>query len=335
MKTVASVLVAGIAVCAGAFEECSFTASLDGTAQKYLLAAPKDISGQVDVLVNLHGHGSDRTQIREERGECRAARDVAAERSMALVSPDYRAKTSWMGPAAEADMTQLLAALTARFGGRIFLCGGSMGGTSALTYAARHPEKISGVTAFNPLANHLSYDKFQDAIAASFGGSKTERPDEYRARSALYFPEHFTMPLSITLGGKDATVPPESAREFAASVVALHPQNVYVDDKPDRGHATDYDASVKALREMFRRADAVRVTFNGKAVQPSFGSVAGIWFWSCDNAQLLLLGSRDGRGGAPSPAARAGRSTARRFPKARARSRAASCLNAHRSTRGR
>ena len=107
-----------------------------------------------------------------------------------------------------------------------------MGGTSALTYAARHPEKISGVTAFNPLANHLSYDKFQDAIAASFGGTKVERPDEYRARSALYFPERFTMPLSITLGGKDATVPPESARELAASVAALHPENVYVDDKP-------------------------------------------------------------------------------------------------------
>ena len=280
MKIFASILAAGIAACAAAFEDCAFTASFDGTEQKYLLAAPKDVSGPVDVLVFLHGHGSDRTQIREERGECRAARDLAAERGMALVSPDYRAKTSWMGPAAEADMTQLLAALTARFGGRIFLCGGSMGGTSALTYAARHPGKIGGVTAFNPLANHLSYDKFQDAIAASFGGSKAERPDEYRARSALYFPERFTMPLSITLGGKDATVPPESARELAASVAALHPENVYVDDKPDRGHATDYDASVKALREMFRRADAVRVTFNGKVVQPSFGSVAGIWFWS-------------------------------------------------------
>jgi len=290
MKTVALVFVAVIAFCAGAFEERSFTASFDGTVQKYLLAAPSDVSAPVDVLVYLHGHGSDRAQIREERGECRAARDVAAERGMALVSPDYRAKTSWMGPAAEADVTQLLDALATRFGGRIFFCGGSMGGTSALTYAARHPEKISGVTAFNPLANHLSYGKFQDAITASFGGTKVARPDEYRARSALYFPERFTMPLSITLGGKDSTVPPESARELAASVASLHPENVYVDDKADRGHATDYDASVKALREMFRRADAVRVTFNGKSVQPSFGSVAGIWFWSCGDAQLLLLG---------------------------------------------
>ena len=266
------------------------TAKLDGAEQRYLLSAPKGVPGPVDILVSLHGHGSDRTQIREERGECKAARDVAAERGMALVSPDYRAKTSWMGPAAEADMLQLLDLLAKRFGGRIFLCGGSMGGTSALTFAARHPEKVSGVTAFNPLANHLSYDRFQDAIAASFGGDKRTKEEEYRARSALFFPERFTMPLSITLGGQDTTVPPASARELAASVAALHPGNVYVDDKPDRGHATDYAASVAALREMFRRADACRVTFKGQAVQPSFGSVAGIWFWSCGDAQLLLLG---------------------------------------------
>ena len=290
MKIVASILAAGIVTCVTAFEDCSFTAKLDGTEQRYLLSAPKDASGPVDVLVSLHGHGSDRTQIREERGECKAARDVAAERGMALVSPDYRAKTSWMGPAAEADMLQLLDILSKRFGGRIFLCGGSMGGTSALTFAARHPEKVSGVTAFNPLANHLSYDRFQDAIAASFGGAKRAKEEEYRARSALFFPERFTMPLSITLGGQDTTVPPASARELAASVAALHPENVYVDDKPDRGHATDYAASVAALREMFRRADACRVTFRGQAVQPSFGSVAGIWFWSCGDAQLLLLG---------------------------------------------
>ena len=290
MKIVTSILAAGIAACAAAFEDCSFTATVNGTEQKYLLSAPKGVSGPVDVLVNLHGHGSDRTQIREERGECKAVRDAAAERGMALVSPDYRAKTSWMGPTAEADTLQLLDILARRFGGRIFLCGGSMGGTSALTFAARHPEKISGVTAFNPLANHLSFDQFQDAIAASFGGDKQTKENEYRARSALFFPERFTMPLSITLGGQDATVPPQSARELAASVAALHPGNVYVDDKPDRGHATDYDASVAALREMFRRADACRVTFRGQAVQPSFGSVTGIWFWSFGDAQLLLLG---------------------------------------------
>jgi hypothetical protein len=85
MKIVASILAAGIVTCATAFEDCSFTATVDGTEQKYLLSTPKDAMGLVDVRVSLHGHGSDRMQIREERGECKAVRDVAASRGMALV----------------------------------------------------------------------------------------------------------------------------------------------------------------------------------------------------------------------------------------------------------
>ena len=93
-----------------------------------------------------------------------------------------------------------------------------MGGTSALTFAARHPELIAGVVAFNPLADHLSYTNFQAAIATSFGGDTKTIPAEYRARSALYFSERFTMPVSITLGGADATVPPQSARALALEI---------------------------------------------------------------------------------------------------------------------
>ena len=60
MKTVAffAVLSASLAVstvCMGDFEECTFRAVFDGTAQKYLLAAPEDVSGPVDVLVNCAG----------------------------------------------------------------------------------------------------------------------------------------------------------------------------------------------------------------------------------------------------------------------------------------
>lgn len=263
----ASILVlAGLlaGACAGEFVDCMFTADLDGTEQRYLLDAPE---GAKDVIVWLHGHGSDRTQVQQERGECKSARDIAAERGMAICSPDYRAMASWMGPTAEADMLQLIGILTNSFTGRIFLVGGSMGGTSALTFAARHPSLVAGVTAFNPLADHLSYANFQDAIAASFGGTKTEIPDEYRTRSALYFPEAFTMPLAVTLGGKDTTIPPDSARALVKAVGKLHPGYVYLDDDPARGHETDLTASTKALREMFRMADKAHPIFAGGATQ--------------------------------------------------------------------
>ena len=294
----------GVAIAAP--QDCTFRASCDGTEQRYMVIEANGGEGArrpTDVLIALHGHGSDRTQFATQtRGECQSVRDIAAERGMLFVSPDYRAKTSWMGPAAESDMLDLIALLKRQRNiRRVFLCGGSMGGTSALTFAARHPELIAGVTAFNPLADHLSYTNFQPAIAASFGGDKKTIPAEYRARSALYFPDRFTMPVSITLGGEDTTVPPASARALAQEIQKRRPDLLYLDEKPKRGHETNYNDSMRALREMFRRADiqasvAVRVTFGDRHVLPSSGSVTGLWFYECGDAQLLLMGFPAQRG---------------------------------------
>ena len=113
-----------------------------------------------------------------------------------------------MGPKAEADLTQIIGQLKARYRiRRVLLCGGSMGGSSALTYAALHPDLIGGVAAMNATANHLEYEKLQDAIRASFGGTKQQIPLEYKLRSAEYWPERFTMPVSITASGADSLCP--------------------------------------------------------------------------------------------------------------------------------
>ena len=84
----------------------TFIAEYDGTEQKYAIMVPESQpSDRIrDLLIGLHGHGSDRWQyIDDPRGECLAARDVAAEQEMIYVSPDYRI-TSWMGATAEADI---------------------------------------------------------------------------------------------------------------------------------------------------------------------------------------------------------------------------------------
>jgi len=167
--------------------EKSFLASFDGSRQKYVELVPGAFRPENGALIALHGHGSDRLQfVDDTRGECTAARDAAMGRGLLYVSPDYRAKTSWMGPAAEADVLDLLETLRRERGvSKFFFCGGSMGGTSALTFAARHPSRVAGVVAFNPLADHLSYGNFQDAIAASFDGDKQTAYDEYYRRSAI------------------------------------------------------------------------------------------------------------------------------------------------------
>ena len=286
------------AVCGGAFatpQDLVFRASCDGTEQRYMIIEPPRAAatGTLDALIALHGHGSDRTQFAtQDRGECKAAREIAAERGMLFVSPDYRAKTSWMGSAAESDMLDLIAILKRQRGvRRIFLCGGSMGGTGTLTFAARHPELLSGIVAFNPLADHLSYTNFQAAIAASFGGSKKSIPAEYRARSALYFPDSFTMPVSITLGGKDTTVPPVSARALAREIQKRRPDLIYLDDNPRRGHATEFNAAMKALREMFLRAE-IRLFCHPSVPPPACGSTSAARRSCCSWV------FRDRRGGA-------------------------------------
>ncbi|MCA9062511.1 MAG: alpha/beta fold hydrolase [Planctomycetaceae bacterium] len=228
-----------------------FVAEVDGTDQRYVELIPRAyVAGEpVDVLIALHGHGSDRWQfIRNPRDECRAVRDVSAEAGMILISPDYRAKTSWMGPAAEQDLLQIIRDLRSRFTvRRVILCGGSMGGSASLTFAALHPDMIDGVAALNGTANHLEYTNFQDAISQSFGGLKSRIPEEYKKRSAEYWPERFTMPTAMTTGGKDTAVPPDSVIRLHAILQLLGRKSLLI-HRPDGGHATNYEDSVAALR---------------------------------------------------------------------------------------
>jgi pimeloyl-ACP methyl ester carboxylesterase len=118
-----------------------------------------------------------------------------------------------------------------------------MGGSSALTFAAMHPELVDGVVSMNGTANHIEYENFQDAIKKSFGGSKADVPLEYKKRSAEYWPERFTMPLAITAGGKDNVVPPASVLRLAEAVKKLQPGKVLLVHREDGGHNTNYEDS--------------------------------------------------------------------------------------------
>jgi len=191
-------------------------------------------------MVGLHGHGSDRWQFaKDSRAECASFREMAAKYQMIAVTPDYRAPTSWMGPKAEADLVQMIAGIKAQYAiGKVFLVGASMGGASALAFGALHPDLVDGVVAMNAPCNHLEFENFQDAIADSFGGSKTAIPLEYKMRSAEYWPERFTMPVAITVGGRDTSAPPDSARRLAVILKKLH-NKVLLINRPMQGHSTD------------------------------------------------------------------------------------------------
>jgi pimeloyl-ACP methyl ester carboxylesterase len=239
-------------------EDVAFTAALDGSEQRYMLVYPAGFEERSprDVVIALHGHGSDRRQFAEGPiAEARAVRDVAAKRGMLLVSPDYRAATSWMGPAAEADMVQIIDELKKRFAiRRVYVCGASMGGASCLTFAALHPELVDGVASMNGLANHFGYERFQAEIGASFGGGKADVPEEYKRRSAEYWPERLTMPVAITVGGKDDGVPPASVLRLGAVLERLQ-DDVLVINRPETGHTTSYEDAAAALEFVIERAE--------------------------------------------------------------------------------
>ncbi|HUQ70163.1 MAG TPA: alpha/beta fold hydrolase [Planctomycetaceae bacterium] len=241
----------------GPLEDVTFLARCDGSTQRYVVLTPPGFQTSVahDVLIALHGHGSDRWQfVTSDRDECRAVRDVAAARQMRLVAPDYRAKTSWMGPQAEADVVQIITELRQRPAvRRVFLCGASMGGSASLTFAALHPELIDGVASMNGTANHLEYENFQDAIQQSFGGSKSEKPAEYKLRSAEYWPEKLTMPIGITAGGQDTVVPPASVVRLAGVLTTLQ-RDVHVIYRADGGHQTNYADARRVLEFVLDRA---------------------------------------------------------------------------------
>ncbi len=235
--------------------DVSFKAHCDDTEQKYVLLFPRAFASATphDVLIALHGHGSDRWQfIRDGRDECRAARDFAARHEMLYVSPDYRASTSWMGPKAEADVAQIITELKQSYRvSRVFLCGASMGGTSSLTFAVLHPELIDGVASMNGTANFLEYENFQDAIQSSFGGSKADIPLEYRKRSAELWPEKFTMPAAFTVSGRDSIVPPESVLRLAHALKARGGKVLLIHRK-EMGHSTQYK-DARAILEFMRK----------------------------------------------------------------------------------
>lgn len=249
------VLLVARAWCEPALEDLSFSAACDGTEQRYVVIQPEGTDAPVDALLAFHGHGSDRWQFaKDSRDECRAARDVAARHRMLFVSPDYRAKTSWMGPKAEADTVQLIDELKRRFRvRRIFLCGGSMGGTAVLTFAALHPGLVDGVASMNGTANLVEYGNFLDAIAESYGGTKEQAPEEYRKRSAEFFADRFTMPIGLTAGGKDTLVPAASILRLEQALARMG-RRVKLIYREDGGHATNYDDACACLEYLLDAA---------------------------------------------------------------------------------
>ena len=220
--------------------EGTFFSRFDGAVQRYLLALPSPERGRpAGLVIYLHGYGSDRRQGMSPEnfgGSFTRLRTELDRRAIAYATLDYRAPAGWMGPAAECDLTQLMDLLTAQLGcSRIWLMGGSMGGSSALGYAVLHPERLSGVVglcasmdmADSWRRNHADEDKFSqelaESIRKSFGGTPEELPELYKSRSVLPNCKKLArMPVVLSYGDQDGKSTVMGNRELKQALDRLH-----------------------------------------------------------------------------------------------------------------
>lgn len=207
--------------------EGAFFSDYDGSRQTYLLKDFRAGSKRTPLLVvYLHGAVSHQDQGMTagiyQNAFGRLA-DELARRSAVYICPEYRGG-SWMGPAAEADLAQLLRSLVCDYRPeKVVVTGGSMGGTSALIYSMRHADEVDGVIALCPATEAAAmFEQFPQQFLASYGGSPLEVPDTYQERSArCHCSALVRMPVFLSHGTDDAVIPVAHSRVLAENLRQL------------------------------------------------------------------------------------------------------------------
>ncbi len=217
--------------------EETFSSSWDGSTQSYLLKDYRHSERCPLLLVYLHGANNHQNQ-----GMTAAIYNNAFGRlgsflqaqGAVYVCPEYRGN-SWMGPAAEQDVQDILRLMKKRFTPeKTLLVGGSMGGTSALIYAMRHSNELDGVLAFCPASDPVEifeqHEQFRAGFITSYGGSPSENLAEYRLRTSRNFAAALAaLPIVIVHGTADAVIPVHHSIQLAKALEQNGARLLYVE----------------------------------------------------------------------------------------------------------
>ena len=170
-----------------------YKSGVDGVADWAMVLPPKE---GMKWLVCIHGHGSlgDQLYTRQDIRDWYLPRFQA--RGYGILTPTLRGN-AWMSPPAVDDLDGLLDLLRNEYKAeKFYFFGGSMGGTSNLTYACLRPQNVAGVVANGAATDLVSYISFcrkgqdkipvlkdiADAIEKNYNGDTAVM----RAHSALY-----------------------------------------------------------------------------------------------------------------------------------------------------
>lgn len=234
--------------------EVRFVSKFDNTQQTFLQVDHRTTkSGKAAPLVVIYLHGAASHQDQGmtsgiyKRAFDRWNRELV-DRQAIYICPEYRGG-SWMGPAAEADLTEILQLVRENYDvGQLILTGGSMGGTSSLIFASRHPDSVDGVIALCPATDPAAmFGAFSEQFLASYGGSPqdvSERYEERRSRdraSALA-----KIPIAIVHGADDTVIPVEHSQVLVERLQDEKAHVLYI-EMPGGDHDAPLDVSVSEL----------------------------------------------------------------------------------------
>ncbi|MFZ2639385.1 MAG: alpha/beta fold hydrolase [Verrucomicrobiia bacterium] len=234
----------------------TFTSAFDG-AEDWALFLPGDV--RKHTIVYMHGSFSEADQIFTRKDVREFWLSRIREGRHPLLSVNMRG-TSYMSPAAAADLTELLDYYREKLNSdRFVLLGGSGGASSAMAYAVLHPERVHGVVAmgmcdifarldFARKSNLPVLQKLAKTVFAAYGGTLEEKPDLYRARSALAHTDRLTMPIILTMGEDDALIPVAETRKIAAAMKGKKNFTYHEVPKGNHDSALWVDIDLEALR---------------------------------------------------------------------------------------
>lgn len=233
-------------------EKLNFVSDFDKTSQPYLIMKPENPIPD-GIVIYLHGatnHMEQGFNTTIFNGTFSRLQNLLYKKNYIYVCPEYRGD-SWMNEAAESDIVQLVNILKKNFKTqKVYIMGGSMGGTSSLIFSTRHPELVSGVLAMCPatdmerLYNDWSKDNYKNlayGIEIAYGGKPLTRENEYKNRSSIKHIEKLkNKPVAIIHGDKDALISVEHSRLFVKEAKKKNVKIFYYEIKNG-----DHDSPVK------------------------------------------------------------------------------------------
>lgn len=210
--------------------------------------------------VMVHGHGSTGDQLWTRQDLRERWYPLVDRYELGVLAVNLRGN-AWMSAAAVADLHALLGEVRQRYGARRFvLASGSMGGTSNLIYAVRHPSDVAGVIARCPATDLARYydwcgqqthqagakvAEIRQAIREAYGGSPGQVSRAYQRHSACRHAGRLTMPLHLAHGTADALIPVSESRHLVGAL-ARHPALHYREMADG-----DHDAPLALMEEAF------------------------------------------------------------------------------------